>query len=188
MIAYVVAHRPLDADLLRRLLPAELCQQVSFVAGGGISGVLSMATTLVADRETPVAIVEDANSVDPVAIQERQRDDADFLKSHSPGIPTTVIMAVPQLESIFFKDPQLLHRLFDGRVTEEILALAKTQPRRALQELIAGPDSISDLSALLAALTPEDLASLRRSDVIQELSDFLVKVRQQTPTVAGTTR
>jgi hypothetical protein len=95
-------------------------------------------------------------------------------KSHSPGIPTTVIMAVPELEAILFNDPQRLHRLFDGRVTEEILALARTQPRRVLQDLIAGSDSISDLSGLVAALMPEDLASLRKSDVIQELSDFLV--------------
>jgi hypothetical protein len=81
-----------------------------------------------------------------------------------------------------------LHRLFDGRVTQEILALAKTQPRRALQELIAGSDSINDLSGLLAALTPDDLESLRNADVIRELSEFLGKVRQQTAMSAGTTR
>jgi hypothetical protein len=61
------------------------------------------------------------------------------------------------------------------------------QPRRVLQDLISGSDSIGDLAGLLAALTPEDVESLRKSDVIRELSDFLRRVRQQAPTPAGTT-
>ena len=114
MIAYVVAGRQSDIDLLKALLPADLCQEVWFTAAGGISAVVSLASSLIAVRETPVAIAIDADSIDPSTIRERRRDVEGLIRSVSPGIPFKVIIAVPALEGILFHHLPLLRRLLTG--------------------------------------------------------------------------
>src|SRR4051794_31070543 len=143
MIAYVVTERQFDADVLRRILPPELVHGVGFVSAGGVSAIRSMASSLVVVRQMPVAVVVDSGSTDPVVIRDRHQDIEEFVKSDSPGIPVKVIMAVPEMEALFFHDPRILHRLFDGKVTEEILAAARTEPRPTLNRLLAGSESIN---------------------------------------------
>src|SRR4051812_7070323 len=102
MIAYVVTEGQSDVDLLKALLPADLCHGAWFAAAGGTSAVISLASSLIAVRETPVAIVVDAKSIDPSAVRERRRDVEDMIRSVSPGIPFKVIVAVPAVEGILF--------------------------------------------------------------------------------------
>src|SRR3954453_16223673 len=91
MIAYVVTEGQSDIDLLKALLPADLCQGVWFTGAGGSSAIISLASSLIAVRETPVAIVVDADSIDPSAVGQRRRDVEDMIRSVSPGIPFKVI-------------------------------------------------------------------------------------------------
>jgi hypothetical protein len=187
MIACVITEQQPEADLLRRILPDTLCDRVWIGAGGGvsgISGVKSLASTMAVSRGTPVAIVVDAKSTDPEMIQYRRQDIEEVVLYVSTGVPIKVILAVPQLEIVFFQDPQLLRRLFDSRVTAEILCLARANPRCALNELLAGSDSIHQPEEILAALTPQDFETLRQADVIRELADFLRQVRELAPSTA----
>ena len=142
-------------------------------------------STLIASRQTPVAIVVDAKSTDPEMIRYRRQDIEEVVLIVSPGIPVKVIVAVPELEAIFFHDPHVLRRLFDRRVTDELLSLARTNPRRVLDELIARSDSIQQPIDILVALTEEELETLRQADVVLELADFLRHVRELASSMAG---
>ena len=146
MIAYVVTEGQFNADVLRTLLRPELVQGVGFVRAGGVSAIRSMASSLVVVRQVPVAIVVDSDSMDPVVIRERHRDIEEFVASDSPGIPIKVIMAVPELEAIFFDDPRILDRIFNGGVTQGILDLARTEPHRACRIYLQDRSRSRDLT------------------------------------------
>lgn len=176
MIAYIVCEGNLDVQLLKHVLPAELLENVEIVAGCGISAAKSLARSLLVRRQLPVAIVADADSVDPDLIQERLKNIKESIESVSV-ILVKVILAVPAVEIIFFQDIFLLSRLLGYAPPKDILDLASFQPRKALEQLIAQSQKSPDRSHIINQLASEDLEILHKSPVIQEVLNFLQFVK-----------
>ncbi len=88
-------------------------------------------------------------------------------------MPFRVIVAVPELEILFFKRPQLLKRVYGKSVTALVTELGQVSPRRALQKL--DPDlSYEHLRfKILRAMDDADINALRTTAVIKELLSFL---------------
>jgi 5S rRNA maturation endonuclease (ribonuclease M5) len=70
-LAYIITEGKTDIEILKRLLPQYLIEDIKFVAGEGQYGVRSLATSLLATRSTPVAIVLDADTENENQIYEK---------------------------------------------------------------------------------------------------------------------
>jgi hypothetical protein len=178
MITYILCEGHLDAQLLKTVLPANLLTDVGVVAAGGVSGVESLARSLVVRRRVPVVIVVDADSVVPELVEQRRKDIEETVESVSINTPVKVVMAVPEMEIIFFQDVSLLSRLLGYIPPQNILAMAVCQPQKALEQLLSQSEMIHDRAQIIDRLTNEDVEILRSSSVMQEIVHFLESVRE----------
>ncbi|CAN1212379.1 DUF4276 domain-containing protein [Tumidithrix helvetica PCC 7403] len=178
MIAYIICEGAYDNQLLKAVLPPQLLKQVEVVSAGGISSVKSLARSLVVRRQAPVAIVVDADSTVPELIQMQIRDITEIVESVSVNTPVKAILFVPEMEAIFFQDPELLERLLGYRPSQDLLGLAVSQPRKALEQMLAQSEKVHNQSQLIDQLAHENLEILRNAPVIQELIHFLESVRE----------
>jgi hypothetical protein len=178
MTAYLVCEGDRDAQLLKRVLPAELLNTVEIIAAGGLSAVKSLARSLIVRRQLPVAIVMDADVIIPEQVEERLKDIKEIVGSVAANTPFKVILAVPTLETIFFQDLSLLSSLLGYDPSPEMLALAIYQPSQSLMQLIAESKKYHSQSQMVEQLTNEDIEILRRTSVIQEIIQFLQSVRE----------
>ena len=178
MIAYIVCEGALDEQLLQRVLPEELLNNVKIVSAGGLSATKSLARSLLVRRQVPVAIVVDADSVAPDLVQERLKNIEEIVKSVSVDTPVKVILAAPEIETIFFQDSLLLSRLLGYEPSQDILNWAAFQPRKALEQLLSQSQKVHSRSQIINQLTNEDIKLLRKAPVIQEVVDFLQSVQE----------
>ncbi|MBD2453356.1 hypothetical protein H6G80_04620 [Nostoc sp. FACHB-87] len=182
MIAYIVCEGASDVELLQRVLPKELLNNIEIVAAGGLSAIKSLARSLVVRRQVPIAIVADADSVAPEVVQERLSSIEEIVKSVAIDTQVKVILAVPSIEIIFFQDRSLLSRLLGYEPSPEMLSLATSQPNKVLKQLLSQSQRDYSQSSITQQLTNDDLKILRQNSVIQEVIHFLQSV-QQTATV-----
>lgn len=176
MTTYIVCEETHDAQLLKCLLSKEC--HVEIVAAGGFSAVKSLARSLVVRRQSPVAIVADADTTIPERVEQRRKDTEDIVANIAVNTPVKVILAVPTLENIFFQDVPLLSRLLGYTPSQDMLRLAIYQPSQALEQLISQSKDVQSQSQLVEQLTYEDSAVLRKAPVIQEVILFLQSVQE----------
>lgn len=140
---------------------------------GGKSAIHSFARTLLAVKRIPVAVVIDANSPEPDVAMERQRSAEEVIGAAAVGIPFRVIVAVPELEILFFQRPELLRRVFDEAVDDHVMELAQLSPRRALEKLAPDKPLQSVRLEVLKEMDAADLHALRETELIQDLLSFI---------------
>jgi hypothetical protein len=178
MITYIVCEGLADAQLLNFVLPKKLQNDVEVVAAGGLSAVKSLARSLVVRRQVPVAIVVDADSVVPEAVEDRRKNIEEIVKSVAGNTPVKVIVAVPEMEVIFFQDTSFLSRLLGYSPPQDVLDLAVFQPRKALEQLLSQSEKIHNRSQIINQLANEDTEIFRKTPFIQEIIHFLESVRE----------
>jgi hypothetical protein len=178
MTAYIVCEGERDMQLLKRVLPEELVNTVVVVAAGGLSEVKSLARSLIVRRQSPVAIVVDADAMTPEHIEGRRKETEEIIGSVAANTPFKVILAVPTLDTIFFQDIPLLSRLLGYAPSQDLLGLAVYQPWQALKQLISQSKRYQSQTQLVEQLTNEDLEILRKAPVIQEVIQFLQSARE----------
>lgn len=176
MKAYIVCEGNSDKKLLEAILPKELLKDVEIVAAGGLSAIKSLSRSLLVRRQVPVAIVADADSVDPDLIQERIKSIEELVKGVAVDTPVKVILAIPALEIIFFQDDLLLSRLLGYKPSEDLLSLSTSQPYQVLRDLLYP----STYRSTIDRLTGDDLDILRKAPVIQEIINFLLSIQETT--------
>ncbi len=178
MTAYIVCEGSYDVALLKRLLPEALGSNVKTVEAGGFSAAKSLARSLIVRRQTPVAIVADADTVIPEQVEQRLKDTEEIVGNVAVNTPVKVILATPALDIIFFQDISLLVRLLGYIPSTEILNLASYQPQQVLRQLISQSKNFHSYDQLVESLTHEDLEILCQAPVIQEVLQFLQDVRE----------
>ncbi|MEA5485453.1 MULTISPECIES: hypothetical protein [Pseudanabaena] len=178
MIAYIICEGIDDKRILQTLLPEASLNQVEIVVGGGISSVKSIARSLVVRRQTPVVIVVDSDSTVPELVKMRIGEITDIVESVSVNTPVKVVLFVPEIEIIFFRDPLLLSRLLGYDPSQEELNLAILQPRKVLEQLLAKSEKVCDRSQIINQIANENINYLRNDPAIQELIDFLQSVNK----------
>src|SRR5205807_2290515 len=85
-------------------------------------------------RKEPVAVMLDAESTYP-RVADRQRQDAEeVIRMVTSGAPLQVLVAVPALEALLFRQPDAVARAY-GPVPPSLLELGLISPRDAFQKL-----------------------------------------------------
>ncbi len=133
MKAYVFVEEASDAAVLTRLMPAALAQDVQLVSAQGMGSLASLARSVLATRRKPAAVIVDSYSVAPELIRDRRQNLEDLSWLVASGVPTKVVMAVPELRAIFFHDPHLLPKVLGRELPAEVLIRARYEPGRGTQ-------------------------------------------------------
>jgi hypothetical protein len=175
--AYVVTEGQADADLLRRVLADDLVEDVEFVVGRGRSAAESLARSILAVKQTPVALIIDTNTTDERSIDEQ----VDFLRYYldqgSGSDAFEVIPAVPEIEAVLFHDRSLVERITKQQFSEREWQMAKRHPKESLTASLSDPPA--GVRHALEELTEEDLDALRRHPLVLKLSEFLSPVSSE---------
>jgi hypothetical protein len=169
----VLAESNLDGMLLATLLAEEQDRDdIEVRVVGGLSSGYSVARTMLAVKRMPVAVVIDADSPEPEVASERRRRAEEILGDATEGVPFRVIVAVPELEILFFGRPDLLHRVFD-KIDEHVIELARLSPRHAIGKLAPGEPYEFACFRILRAMDADDIKALRETDLIRDLLSFI---------------
>lgn len=169
--AYVVTEGETDIQILKRLLPARIANNATFIDGGGTYGAQSLASSLLAKRRIPVALVLDADANDAQIIHEKQDVSSWMLKQAAVNVPFKVLLAIPSIETVFFQDRPFLEAVTQRKFTDLEWKLAKLQPKEAL----AG-SSGDNLQTFLRHLTQESIKAMQEHPLIYSLIEFLSSV------------
>jgi hypothetical protein len=172
MIAYIVTEGALDAMLIRAVLPAEILEDVEIVAGDGYSSARSLIRSLLATRRTPTALVVDADSTSEKAVHRRWLEIDEVVGSATAGTPYEIILAVPEIEAVFFQNESVAQTLFGQNFSELELQLARLQPKETLQKLLQASGK-SESEFFKSGIPPAVAESLRAADFFQKLIVFL---------------
>jgi hypothetical protein len=173
MSVSVLTEGNFDGMLLAKLLANEQERDVIEVGVvNGLSSGFSFARTILAVQRTPVVVVIDADSPEPEVASERKLRAEEVLDDAAGGVPFRVIVAVPELDILFFKRPELLRRVF-GKVDEHVIELAQLSPRRAIEKLSPGESYKTAWLRIFSAVDDADVKALREADLIQDLLRFV---------------
>lgn len=178
MIAYIVCEGSDDAQILKMIVPPYLLNEVGIAPAGGESSLRSLARSLVVRRRVPIVVVFDANSTVPELIWERVKDIKEIVECVSVDSPIEVLAFAPEMESIFFQDINLLTKIIGFNPSRNILDLALSQPKKALDELLSQSGKVSDRSQVINQLAHENTKNLQAHPVIQGLISFLQTIRK----------
>jgi hypothetical protein len=135
MNAYVITEGPFDAELLRLVLPRDVVDDVQFVPAGSLASMKSLARSLIVQRRTPIAIVIDADSNSPEVVEERRQSTEEVVGIVAGTVPVKVLVAVPEIEGIFFQDTAFLKRLLGQDVPKDLALLAQRPTLCAVKEV-----------------------------------------------------
>jgi hypothetical protein len=184
MKIYIVTEGQFEADLLQALIPRLPETEVVLVPAGSMYSIHSMARSLLVQRGAPVAVVVDAHSVDEATIRERRQSSEEIIGMVAGRIPIRVVVAAPELETIFFEDEDLLQRVF-GTLPLELRIRAEAQPAKVLEQLCATSQTVRNRFDLLAQLTQADIEILQETAPLKELLEFIEDARQSVAHTAA---
>jgi hypothetical protein len=178
-LAYVVVEGETDADILRSVLDPKLLIDVGLVPAGGIAYIPSLARSLLVRRSIPVAIFADSDSLDKHSINDRRTQFKGLLNAVARSTSTEVILAVPEIEAIFFTSPDIIKKVF-GRTIPELLALGPRDPKGVLNQLSSMNQIEWNAQKVLKQMSIRDLEQLRQAQPIKDLTKFLELVQTNT--------
>ncbi|WP_020503840.1 hypothetical protein [Lamprocystis purpurea] len=177
MNAYIVVEGEADADLIRRLIPAEFSDGIAVVAADGRSSAVSLSRTILGARQTPTALVVDSDTTSDALANEQKTTLNDLLRSAAGATPYLVTLAIPETEAILFSAPEVLERIIGSSLSETDRISARFRPKETLERLIQ-PAGISSVRDLVSRLSESDLARLRRDRLVGEPIEFIRKSLQ----------
>ncbi len=108
---YVVTEGKTDVMILQYLLPSKYQDDIEFFDGGGRSGAISLAATLLGVRRTPVVLMIDTDSTQPDAVAERKELPGYFMKRASASVPYLVVANEPEVEVLLLSNQAILEQL-----------------------------------------------------------------------------
>jgi len=174
--AYIVTEGKTDVEILKKLLPRKVVKFCEFVPGSGGYSARSLAGTLLAVKQLPVALVLDTDTVDESIVREKVDFAREWLRQASGGVRFEVFPAVPEIEVVFFQDRCFVESLVDRTLTDTEWKLAKFHPKEALTNVLGNHASLQ--KNLLGKLTDKSIHALQQHSLIVNISEFLSKYSQ----------
>ena len=163
-------------QILESLLPKDLLDTVVIVNGGDrLSSVISLAQSVLVRRQAPVLVFANADATSPKQVNARQHEIDEFMGGIAIS-PFKVVLAVPEIETIFFHDLSILTHLTGQTLSPELLTTATYEPSLVLGQLMPEGQSTQNYADLLDQLSASDRDSLSHAPPIQAVIEFLQSV------------
>ncbi len=175
--AYVVTEGKSGQMILDLLLPESLAKDTKVIFGSGRYSAEALATTILAEKRRPVALVINTATDNERAIGEDIGFLEEWLSRISANVPFKVIPAVPQMEAVFFQDKSVLEQTGVGKTLgDEEWAASRNRPKMSLREVL--DERSTQIGKMLDGLPMETIELLRRHPLVSELRNFLSEATQ----------
>jgi hypothetical protein len=174
----VVVEGPADEVLLRAVLQIPVGnEQVAFLVAGGWSAADSLARSLLANRRGDVAVIVDADSVDPNLVEDRKR----FLNHSLASIPTPArrlaLVFSPEIEVVLFETKSLVDEFVGSPVSDTDFVQGQYEPKKILEKLIGKATLRRTIAERVLKL---NLTPIHNHPLIRELSQFVASTTLNT--------
>ncbi|MDB9308975.1 hypothetical protein PN471_10055 [Aphanizomenon sp. CS-733/32] len=170
-LAYIVLEGNKNQEILEKLLPKNLIQDVKIVVGESQYEVRSLASSLLATKNTPVILILDADTDNESQIFEKQDLINYLLRRASAGIPFQVSLAVPEIEIILIQDKSLIEKIAQRQFNDLEWKFAQSKPKEFLETVLGKEQSISE--KIFSNINDEEIKILQQHPLIQEIMEFL---------------
>lgn len=179
MISYVVVEGHPGARLIERILGA--AGRDAFTVGSGErSAAIMLAGSILATERKPTLLVVDSDTLEERAWIDEQATIDDILHHAAVRTPYSLVLAVPQIESVLFRDRPGLERALGHGIPDEVYFEARFRPRAVMHRLLGEQDVEEREIALVDALDEAALQRMADDPAIAQIERFLDSVQQRT--------
>lgn len=178
---YIVTEGASDRLILEAVLTPEVLTEANFIVGSGRYSAQSLARSVLATEQVPVAFVVDADTTVASVVQE-QRDLLRYsLAQASSGVRFEVFLAIPEIEILLVQNLNLIETLTGRSPHSEIeIEFAQLHPKKFVSKYLGqGKAYIEALRRLLVDLSSESIAAIRQYPLVDQLSQFVLSVVNQ---------
>ncbi len=172
MKVHIVVEGQADEKLLRPLLadcPEGI--EVEYLVAGGKDAARPRARLIQRTTRTPIVFVVDSDDPDRQRSAEQKLSYESYFRSTSGGTPFYVAMMVPSIETLLFRNPELLPRALKVSVDKSARAAAAIAPRETLQAILGS--EFRGLAQVIERIPERDLQCLQEQPEIQGIRRFL---------------
>jgi hypothetical protein len=174
---FVVTQGASEVILLQNILRLpEANPEVRLVDAGGRSSAESLARSILAAGRGDVALVVDAEVIDPILVEERKRTLRWYLAAIAAPPRRLVVVIEPEIEAILFKDRRTIEGLVEAPISDTDLVRGEFEPRKVLGTLLGNVPLAEAFSTRLPQL---DLTTIRMLPSICELREFVRTTKTQ---------
>jgi hypothetical protein len=174
--AYVFLEGEVDETFLRRVLPAELANQTELVKTGDSESLPSLVRSCLARRRAPLAVLVDADSLKPAAVEARRESIEESIQAADDSVPVKVVVVIPEIEVWFFTVPEAIERVLGEKVSADLVTLGQRDPKGVLAFLSGRSKAAWDSRQAIAALDDKEIDRIRARPDVVELTRFLQDV------------
>ncbi|MDB9492378.1 hypothetical protein PN478_17880 [Dolichospermum circinale CS-534/05] len=170
-LSYIVLEGNKNQEILEKLLPKNLIQDVKIVVGDSQYEVRTLASSLIATRHIPVILILDANTDNESQIFEK-RDLVNYLLRRAAAkTPFQVSLSIPEIEIIFLQNKPLIEKIAQRQFNDLEWKLAQSKPKEFLETVLGKEQSINE--KIFSNINDEEIKILQEHPLIQEIMIFL---------------
>jgi len=163
------------------VLPSRLLDHSEIIAGAGRYSAQSLARSILATKQLPVALIVDADTTSKRAIKEQYDLLLANLGQASPGVQYKVLLAIPEIEILFVQDWDYIEKAGGTTVSSLQKELTQLYPKKILVEIFNNKPYKFVLRQLLDNMDDRIIQTIRKYPLIDELVMFLESVVNQNP-------
>jgi len=172
MKTFVVTEGEVDAAILEGILGAVLGPEaLKVVSAGSRSRAVSLARSYLAVRESPVALVLDADMTDEARIREEELNLTELLAFAGARERFGVFLAVPTMEIVFFPTQEASEEVLGKSLSENEWEAAQYRPKDVLWKLLGGKQG--SLPAITELLKGRSAHVLAEGPLMKRLAGFI---------------
>ncbi|MFN5955971.1 MAG: hypothetical protein ACK6A9_05225 [Dolichospermum sp.] len=170
-LSYIVLEGNKNQEILEKLLPKNLIQDVKIVVGDSQYEVRSLASSLIATRHIPVILILDANTDNESQIFQKTDLINYLLRRAAAKTPFQVSLAIPEIEIIFLQNKSLIEKIAQREFNDLEWQLAQSKPKEFLETVLGKEQSINE--KIFSNINDEEIKILQQHPLIQEIMIFL---------------
>ena len=170
-LSYIVLEGNKNQEIIEKLLPKNLIQDVKIVVGDSQYEVRSLASSLIATRHIPVILILDANTDNESQIFEKRDLINYLLRRAAAKTPFQVSLAIPEIEIIFLQNKPLIEKIAQRQFNDLEWKFAQSKPKEFLETVLGKEQSMNE--KIFSNINDEQIKILQQHPLIQEIMIFL---------------
>ncbi len=170
-LSYIALEGNKNQEILEKLLPKNLIQDVKIVVGDSQYQVRSLASSLIATRHIPVILILDANTDNESQIFQKTDLVNYLLRRAAAKTPFQVSLAIPEIEIIFLQNKPLIEKIAQREFNDLEWKFAQSKPKEFLETVLGKEQSMNE--KIFSNINDEEIKILQQHPLIQEIMIFL---------------
>jgi hypothetical protein len=169
MSVFVVVDNAPAARIVERVLADP---RIEVVNAKERSTAMMKARSILLGEVEPTVLLLDSDSLEERAIMETQLEIGGYLRESSRGVPTRLVLAIPQVESVLFSDREGLEKAMGRKIADEDFFEARFRPKAVFYRLLDGDDRQARALAVVEALEKPALKRMAMHPAMREIHEF----------------